>query len=68
MDAPLGVRGRNSDNSMFKELYSWEPTIRLADGLERTYRWIFDEVSAANPSGPARGVMANSPTIASLTA
>jgi GDP-D-mannose 3', 5'-epimerase len=48
LDAPLGVRGRNSDNTMFKELYEWEPTIRLADGLERTYRWIFDELSAAS--------------------
>jgi nucleoside-diphosphate-sugar epimerase len=50
MDAPLGVRGRNSDNTMFKELYDWEPTIRLADGLERTYRWIFDKLSAG-PTG-----------------
>jgi GDP-D-mannose 3', 5'-epimerase len=48
LDAPLGVRGRNSDNTMFKELYDWEPTIRLADGLERTYRWIFDELSGAS--------------------
>jgi GDP-D-mannose 3', 5'-epimerase len=44
-DVPLGVRGRNSDNTMFKELYNWEPTIGLADGLERTYRWIFDQLS-----------------------
>ena len=50
LDAPLGVRGRNSDNTMFKELYDWEPTIRLTDGLERTYRWIFDELSAG-PGG-----------------
>jgi hypothetical protein len=31
---------------MFRELYNWEPTIRLADGLARTYRWIFDRMSA----------------------
>lgn len=47
LDAPLGVRGRNSDNTMFKALYNWEPTICLADGLERTYRWIFDQLSMA---------------------
>jgi GDP-D-mannose 3',5'-epimerase len=45
-DAPLGVRGRNSDNAMFQALYHWEPTIGLAEGLERTYRWIFDQLSA----------------------
>jgi len=46
LDAPLGVRGRNSDNTMIQEIYGWEPSIRLADGLERTYKWIFDELSA----------------------
>jgi GDP-D-mannose 3',5'-epimerase len=46
LDAPLGVRGRNSDNTMIHEIYGWEPSIRLADGLERTYKWIFDELSA----------------------
>lgn len=46
LDAPLGVRGRNSDNTLIKEIYGWEPSIRLADGLERTYRWIFDELSS----------------------
>ncbi len=45
-DAPLGVRGRNSDNTMFKELYNWEPSVRLADGLARNYRWIFDQLAA----------------------
>jgi GDP-D-mannose 3',5'-epimerase len=47
LDAPLGVRGRNSDNTMIREIYDWEPSIRLADGLERTYRWIFDQLSAS---------------------
>jgi GDP-D-mannose 3', 5'-epimerase len=45
LDAPLGVRGRNSDNTLIKEIYGWEPTIRLVDGLERTYKWIFDQMS-----------------------
>jgi GDP-D-mannose 3',5'-epimerase len=48
LDAPLGVRGRNSDNTMFKELYHWEPKIGLVDGLERTYRWIFNQLSAGS--------------------
>ena len=44
LDAPLGVRGRNSDNTFVKETYGWEPSIRLADGLERTYRWIYEQL------------------------
>jgi nucleoside-diphosphate-sugar epimerase len=45
LDAPLGVRGRNSDNTLIRENYGWEPSIRLADGLERTYRWIYDQLA-----------------------
>jgi nucleoside-diphosphate-sugar epimerase len=45
LDAPLGVRGRNSDNTMIREIYGWEPPTRLADGLELTYRWIYDQLS-----------------------
>jgi GDP-D-mannose 3',5'-epimerase len=40
VDAPQGVRGRNSDNSRLREVLDWEPTIPLEVGLERTYRWI----------------------------
>jgi nucleoside-diphosphate-sugar epimerase len=46
LDAPKGVRGRNSDNTMILERLSWEPTITLHAGLEQTYRWIYDQVSA----------------------
>lgn len=48
LDAPVGVRGRSSDNSMCREIYGWEPSITLADGLERTYRWIFDQLSTSS--------------------
>lgn len=40
LGAPKGVNGRNSDNSMILERLDWEPSIRLRDGLERTYLWI----------------------------
>jgi nucleoside-diphosphate-sugar epimerase len=46
LDAPQGVRGRNSDNTIIRERLGWEPTIPLRNGLERTYRWIYDEVAA----------------------
>jgi len=43
---PMGVRGRNSDNTRLREVLGWEPEITLEDGLARTYRWIEDQVRA----------------------
>ena len=44
LDAPQGVRGRNSDNTQILETYGWEPSISLADGLAETYAWVYDQV------------------------
>ena len=46
LDAPKGVRGRNSDNTLIQKEFGWEPSTRLRDGLEITYRWIYDQVAA----------------------
>jgi len=46
LSAPQGVRGRNSDNTMFHEIYGWEPSISLRDGLEKTYSWIYDQLKS----------------------
>jgi GDP-D-mannose 3', 5'-epimerase len=46
LDAPKGVRGRNSDNTMIRERLGWEPSISLREGLEKTYPWVFDQVAA----------------------
>lgn len=43
LDRPKGVAGRNSDNRMIVEKLGWEPSMRLATGIERTYRWISDQ-------------------------
>jgi nucleoside-diphosphate-sugar epimerase len=43
LDAPKGVNGRNSDNTRIRNALGWEPSIRLRDGLEKTYQWIYDE-------------------------
>ena len=43
-DAPQGVRGRNSDNTLITELLGWAPSITLRDGMERTYSWIYDQM------------------------
>jgi nucleoside-diphosphate-sugar epimerase len=47
LDAPKGVRGRNSDNTMILERLGWEPSTPLAVGLEKTYAWIYDEMAAS---------------------
>jgi nucleoside-diphosphate-sugar epimerase len=47
LDAPKGVRGRNSDNTLIEQHFGWEPSIRLEDGLALTYRWIYDQLAAA---------------------
>ena len=41
------MRGRNSDNTLILERLGWEPSISLRDGLERTYRWIYDQMVAS---------------------
>jgi GDP-D-mannose 3',5'-epimerase len=50
LDAPKGVRGRNSDNKLIKELMDWAPSVRLEDGMEKTYKWIYDEMSSGRTS------------------
>jgi nucleoside-diphosphate-sugar epimerase len=40
LDAPKGVNGRNSDNTKILEYLGWEPSIRLKDGMAKTYEWI----------------------------
>jgi nucleoside-diphosphate-sugar epimerase len=44
LSAPKGVNGRNSDNALIQQHLGWEPSIRLRDGMERTYRWIEEQI------------------------
>jgi nucleoside-diphosphate-sugar epimerase len=46
LKAPKGVNGRNSDNTLIKKYLGWEPSIRLRDGLEKTYRWIYEQMTS----------------------
>jgi GDP-D-mannose 3',5'-epimerase len=41
---PIGVRGRNSDNKLFKEKVGWESKSKLIRGMEKTYQWINEQV------------------------
>jgi nucleoside-diphosphate-sugar epimerase len=49
LDAPKGVNGRNSDNTLIKKVFGWEPDTRLRDGLEKTYKWIHEQISSGKP-------------------
>ncbi len=42
---PMGVRGRNSDNTRLREVLGWEPQLSLEEGLARTYAWIEQQVA-----------------------
>ncbi|MDA2928757.1 NAD-dependent epimerase/dehydratase family protein [Acidobacteria bacterium AH-259-O06] len=45
LDAPQGVRGRNSDNTLIKKLLNWEPDLPLKEGMVRTYNWICGQMT-----------------------
>jgi len=46
LSKPQGVRGRNSDNTRLRQVLGWVPQVSLERGLERTYRWIYDQLRA----------------------
>mgnify|MGYP001332096824 CR=1 FL=1 len=48
LSKPKGVRGRSSDNTFIKSELSWEPSIKLKDGLEKTYSWIYDQIASGS--------------------
>jgi len=48
LNAPQGVFNRNSDNTLIKQITNWEPSIKIKDGMEKTYKWIYDEFKKTN--------------------
>jgi GDP-D-mannose 3',5'-epimerase len=52
LDAPKGVRGRNSDNTLIKQVLGWAPSITLRDGMEKTFRWVYDQAKARADGRP----------------
>lgn len=44
LDAPLGVRGRSSDNTKIREYFDWEPFTKLSEGMSNTYDWIEKQI------------------------
>ena len=51
LDAPTGVRGRSSDNTLIKQQLGWAPSIPLVEGMQKTYRWIHDQRRAGRDVG-----------------
>ena len=45
LSAPQGVRGRVSDNTEIRRRLGWAPSVRLAEGMEKTFRWIYDQMA-----------------------
>jgi GDP-D-mannose 3',5'-epimerase len=52
LSAPKGVNGRNSDNTLIRNYLGWEPDTPLRTGLEKTYRWIYDQYLARERGEP----------------
>ena len=53
LSAPKGVNGRNSDNTLIQQKLNWAPSIKLRDGLAKTYAWIEDEILSSKPLAAA---------------
>lgn len=50
LDAPTGVRGRNSDNSLIKSKLGWNYSLSLEEGLAKTYKWINEQIYSMSKS------------------
>jgi GDP-D-mannose 3', 5'-epimerase len=53
LSAPKGVNGRNSDNALITRMLNWAPSTPLRTGMERTYRWIYDEIKSGRSKDAA---------------
>ena len=48
LDGPAGVEGvqaRSTDTTLVAAHAAWKPEVSLRDGMEATYRWVFDQVA-----------------------
>jgi len=50
LNAPKGVNGRNSENTLIRDTLNWDPSIPLMEGMEKTYAWIYDEMNSSKSS------------------
>lgn len=66
IEGPQGVRGRNSDNDLLRQVLGWEPQISLEEGLARTYKWI--EAQARETYPPEKSETTDAARAANQTA
>ena len=48
LDAPTGVRGRNSNNDLIREKLGWDYSQSLEEGISKTYAWISSQIKSKN--------------------
>ena len=62
---PQGVRGRNSDNTLLRQVLHWEPAVSLEEGVRRTYLWIERQVfDTSRETSATRGMRENRASLA----
>jgi nucleoside-diphosphate-sugar epimerase len=54
LNAPKGVNGRNSDNTLIQQCLGWQPSTALRDGLRKTYDWIGEQMGVGEYTGSLR--------------
>lgn len=64
---PEGVRGRNSDNTLIQDVLGWAPSIKLEDGLTRTYKWINEQINAEVKKGTKMSDLTTSQVVKQTT-
>ena len=47
LDAPTGVRGRNSNNDVIRKMLGWDYSMTLEEGIRKTYEWIEEQIKNA---------------------
>lgn len=64
---PEGVRGRNSDNTLIKQVLGWAPSITLKEGISRTYAWITKELEKEKTKGTDLKALGKSKVVSQST-
>jgi len=64
---PLGVRGRNSDNTLIRQKLGWEPLIPIREGLRETYFWIKSQIENERNNGQDISVYSTSNVVVQTT-
>merc|ERR1711966_277787 len=64
---PEGVRGRNSENTLIKKVLGWEPSMKLEDGLKKTFDWIVSKIEEDKKAGIDTSVYSSSKVVVQST-